>query len=393
MKNVYIVRHSAVVPSDFSKPKDWREVTYYRWSKNHFGGTKLLISSFDHYALQQRNKVDFDGAEGVKVFKTPGYKKTVSIKRVYDAWIFGLKIIFYTFKNIKKKDVVVVSLPTPESTFCLSIARLFINFKLIIDVRDNWPDNFTGKGKLKKLFSIYVMILNKITFRSADKFIWMSDGLKENHKRKGLVPNIHAEEFTIPVMLPDRFLDHDHIPEFNHLFEKPVLAFFGTLNPQFDLSILKSNIDKSPTSKNFNFIIAGSGNQLDYLKDIFSDYKNVFFLGQIPFETTQIISKKCQGFFLYYREPQTYANHITNKLREYANFKKPILHNLDSSEFSIDDMKYKIGCSLSEISLEEALQKILNEPCSDYFDIKSLEKLTSDLSNDVLKHKFLSILN
>ncbi len=392
MKNIFIVRHSAVVPSDYSKPKDWREVTFFKWSKAHFEQAELLISSFDHYALKQRNKLDFEGSEDVVVLKTPGYKKTVSILRVIDAWVFGFKILIYALKRVQKSDVVVVSLPTPESAFCLSIARLFKRYTLIVDVRDNWPDNFTGQGMVKKTFSTYVRGLNHITFKVADKFIWMSDGLHANHKAKGLSKRSDAEEITIPVPLP-RFLPTlTETTELDYLFEKPALAFFGTLNPQFDLSILKSHIDCSPSSYEFNYIIAGSGEKLTFLKKIFSGYDNVFFLGQIPFEKTQIISRRCSGFFLYYREPETYANHITNKFREYAEHRKPILHNLISSNFTIGEKAYQIGCSCHDFSFEEALVDIKTATFSKIFAIESLERLANDLSWDALERQFISTL-
>jgi glycosyltransferase involved in cell wall biosynthesis len=226
----------------------------------------------------------------------------------------------------------------------------------------------------------------------ADKFIWMSDGLQANHKAKGLSKRSDAKEVTIPVPLPRFPLILTETAELDYLFKKPALAFFGTLNPQFDLSILKSHIDCSPSSYEFNYIIAGSGEKLTFLKKIFSGYDNVFFLGQIPFEKTQIISRRCSGFFLYYREPETYANHITNKFREYAEHRKPIFHNLISSNFTIGEKAYKIGCSCHEFSFEEALVAIKTTTFSQIFAIESLERLANDLSWNTLERQFISTL-
>lgn len=190
-----------MVPSDYNKPKDWREVTFFKWAKARSENAELLISSFDHYALKQMNKVDFDGSEGVAVFRTPGYKKPVSVSRIADAWVFGLKVLIYAVMRMRKLDLVVVNLPTPESTFCLSIAKLVIGYTLIVDVRDNWPDSYTEKGLAKIIFSIYVRFLNRVNFKVADKFIWMSDGLRANHKAQGLSKRHDAEEITYPVPL------------------------------------------------------------------------------------------------------------------------------------------------------------------------------------------------
>ena len=32
MKKVFIVRQSAVLPSDYSRPKEWREVIFFKWA-------------------------------------------------------------------------------------------------------------------------------------------------------------------------------------------------------------------------------------------------------------------------------------------------------------------------------------------------------------------------
>lgn len=392
MEKCFIVRHSAVLPSDYSNPKEWREVVFFRWAKEYAKETKMLVSGFDHYALKPRKDVSFVGSEDVMVFSTPGYRKTVSLLRVLDAWIFGIKVLAFAFKEIGKDDVVVVSLPTPESAFCLSIGKMLFRYTLIVDVRDNWPDNYPGRGVLKKAFSLYVHCLNLLTFKSVDKFIWMSDGLYDHHDRKGLIKTRGKDHFTIPVSPPAVTIDEDEISDFDYLFSRPSLAFFGTLNPQFDLGVLKLLIEKSPSSNDFNFIIAGSGDQLKSLKSLFSNCGNVFFLGHVSFEVTQLISKKCSGFFLLYRDPETYENHITNKFREYAEYKKPIFHNLESSRFTVSNKKYKIGCSSKEVSLESFLSELKFSPNSMIFGIGSLDELCLDLSPDALKEKFIRIL-
>lgn len=393
MKKVFIVRQSAVLPSDYSRPKEWREVIFFKWAKSRYADVGFLISGFDHYALEQRQEVHFDSDEGVLVFHTPGYKSTTSIFRVFDAWIFALKVFSYSLTQMKRTDVVVVSIPTPESAFCLSLARLVKRFTLILDIRDNWPDNFNGRGLLKKAFSLYVLGLNQLSFSVADKIIWMSDGLCKNHAQKGLLKGSHATQATIPVPLPLSPTTSSGDEEFDYLFEKPALCFFGTLNAQFDLGVLKSFIDSSPSSADFNYVIAGSGSQLSELKTKFLGYSNVFFLGHIPFEVTQSISKRASGFFLYYQNPATFENHITNKLRELAEHKKPILHNLNSSEFTVGQVSYQIGCSCYEYSFEQALVAIQSGEYNEMFGIQSLEKLSYDLSWDALRIRFLNMIS
>lgn len=389
---VIIIRQSAVIPSDFNKPKDWREIYFFKWSRKIYSDTELWISNFDHYALKKRREIDLPYANHITQIKTIGYKKTVSIWRVVDAWIFGIKIFFRAMKKIGNKDVVVVSLPTPESVFFISMAKILKGFRLIVDVRDNWPDNFTGKGYLQSFFKIYVLLLNKFSFKIIDKVIWMSEGLYSNHKRKKLLNKKTLAHVTIPVTFFKGNSSKDEQDLNNNLFSKPVLSFFGTLNEQFDLTILKNHIQSTSFSDSFNFLIIGDGNQLDFLRNVFKKNKNVHFLGQKPYSVTQIIARKSAGFFLFYREPRTYSNHITNKLREYSELRKPIFHNLDSNIFTIMKKEYHIGNNLAEISFEKALKEIKDQNNTKIFNIKDLEALCNDLSIESLEKNFIEAI-
>ena len=86
-KHIIIIRQSGVLPSDFSKPKEWREVIQLRLL-NNISYAELWVSSFDHYSLKQRKKQRWRFSHFTKIIKTPGYKKTVSLMRVLDDWVF-----------------------------------------------------------------------------------------------------------------------------------------------------------------------------------------------------------------------------------------------------------------------------------------------------------------
>ncbi len=386
---VFIIRQTAVVPSDYSEPKEWREVIFFKWAKDYFGKAELWISDFDHYSLKKRKKVDFEGSEGVITFKTPGYRKTVSVSRLFDAWVFGIKIFAAALNRFNKKDTVIVNLPTPESFFAISIAKFFKGFKLIVDVRDNWPDSFPGEGIIKFFFSLYVHALNKISFSIVDKVIWMSDGLYNNHKNKNLLTKKNLEHRTIPNAFKKVDVTNQSYQINNNIFDKPAISFFGTLNTQFDLSLLKECLDSDPKSEEFNYIIAGDGSELQYLKELFKENKNVIFLGRIPYDCVQTIAKKSKGLFLLYRDPENFLNHITNKVREYAEFRKPIIHNLESNIFTISKNKYQIGYSLHNGNFSEAISEIKYNKNPAIYNIESLDNFCRNLSDDVLKKIFL----
>ena len=202
-KHIIIIRQSGVLPSDFSKPKEWREVIQLRLL-NNISYAELWVSSFDHYSLKQRKKQRWRFSHFTKIIKTPGYKKTVSLMRVLDAWVFSFKVGYNILLNVKKTDTIIVSLPTPESSFMSIFCSKIVGCECIIDVRDNWPENFMSNNVLKRLFGIYVGLLNKFIFRFASKIIWMSEGLKENHSKRKLIGR--CEQVTIP--MPYIYISH-----------------------------------------------------------------------------------------------------------------------------------------------------------------------------------------
>ena len=392
-KKIYIIRQSAVLPSDFSKPKNWREIFLYKWSKKNFHHAELWISNFDHYALKQRRKIDVDFHRDIVAFNTIGYKKTVSISRIIDAWIFGFKIFFRALKRVKKGDVVIVSLPTPESVFFICLGKLFKRYTVIIDVRDNWPSNFTGRGLIKRLFSLYVHLLNKFNFLIVDKVIWMSAGLYDQHDKKGLLKREDLNHSIIPVTYYRDMNFKDNSQFAPELFNRPVISFFGTLNEQFDLTILNDCLENSNLASEFNFIIIGDGNQYNSLHQTFNKFENVFFTKQLPYAATQFIAERSEGFFLFYRDPETYSNHVTNKIREYAEFRKPIIHNLPSNIFTLDDDKYYIGASIKMHNFHNLIEEIMINDNASIYNLDNLDRFCKQTSIEGLEEKFIKTVS
>ena len=385
---IFIIRQSAVLPSDENNPKEWREVILYRWAKRLSSTVKIICSSFDHYSLKQRRKPYF--SDDVITLSTFGYRKTISVLRVLDSWFFSLKLFFFTLHNVSGEDKILISMPTPESVFAVSLAKKFKGFNLIVDVRDNWPDALPDNS-LKAPFSKYVNLLNRFTFKSANIITFMSQGLLNNYTKKSLIPDHSKVEF-LPLIYKKNFnSSQEEIHDYDRFFQKPCISFFGTLNTQFDFNYLKTEILESKLSEKFNFLIAGSGSSAEQIKHDFRLYENVVFLGQIPHEHTVHIAGRSVGFLLLYRDPCNFENHITNKIREYAEHKKIIIHNLESSKFNVLGRDLEIGVSIKQKNADSILNTILNESLDKV--AKNLEELCKLASEENINIIFKKIMN
>jgi hypothetical protein len=129
-----VVRQSAVLEDRTPSLGEWREIDILRGIKVSGCECKLICSSFDHYSMSQRTLRKKTTFYDRVVLKSPGYSNTSSASRVIDAWIFSLKLFIYLFKRRNSIDFVVVSYPTPESSFVVSLLSKYM--RVYVDVRD-----------------------------------------------------------------------------------------------------------------------------------------------------------------------------------------------------------------------------------------------------------------
>jgi len=86
--------------------------------------------------------------------KTPGYRRNISMSRFIDHMVFGFKAGFFIIKERKKIKTIFASHPTVDGAFVSVILGRIFGIKVIVDVRDLWPDLFydiVGKAPISKL--------------------------------------------------------------------------------------------------------------------------------------------------------------------------------------------------------------------------------------------------
>ncbi|MDB3914638.1 glycosyltransferase [Alphaproteobacteria bacterium] len=98
-------------------------------------------------------------SKNLKTFflKSSGYKKNMSLSRILHARSISSE--FFKRSNVEiKPDIIVAAMPSPE--FCLAgykYAKLN-NVPFVIDIRDPWPDIFSGYFSPRIKFIIYPLI-------------------------------------------------------------------------------------------------------------------------------------------------------------------------------------------------------------------------------------------
>lgn len=139
--------------------------------------------------------------------------------------------------------------------------------------------------------------------------------------------------------------------------------------------------------------LAGSGDLVDMSKEYADKYKNIHYLGQIPYEKTFDIYKDCNLMFAIYNP--NINNHkysAANKIYEAMLLKKPIVVAKNTSMDEIVD-KHDIGFSIdySKESFRDLIEKLRNN--LNILDEKSdnMEAVYDDYSWEKMKERIVNI--
>lgn len=243
-------RHPVLAKIFIEKKYNVRYVTsnFYHASRNHF---------LEEYIKKISNKLPYN----LKVLKVLGYKKNISISRVITHFQFGLKSFFYLNKIIQSGDIVILPSRPPELIWGASLLKRENNVKLILDIRDIWPDAFPIKrGLIRKLFVIYCNIFLKKSLLKFDKFICTSPNYKNWLNRFAPQKN--------PAFIPlgfNKTLWEDLRPKSLGDFKNKFNIFYiGNLTSNINIFNV---IEAIKNNNKFKFTVIGGGEELPKIQE------------------------------------------------------------------------------------------------------------------------------
>ena len=131
------------------------------WTSRVDHNSKTYNSQYNAtHAVDPRLKVNF--------LSSRGYKKNMSLARILHARAISKEFLKRSDKE-NKPDIVVAGLPSPELCMAGFIYARKIGIPFVIDIRDPWPDIFTGyfpylfRFLLSPLVYYYRRKISKIT--------------------------------------------------------------------------------------------------------------------------------------------------------------------------------------------------------------------------------------
>jgi glycosyltransferase involved in cell wall biosynthesis len=344
----------------------------------------------------------------ITLIPSPGYKSNISFRRLLDHFILGINTFKYLFKIRPEQypDFVFVGYPPIETTFFISIWLKLKKIPFCVDVKDQWPHIFLQKSiGLKRKFLKLILTpyffaakfsLNKANFLTAitPNFLnWsenFSNNFNKNNRALYLVPNI--KEIS-QLKLEESLIWWEKQIGID-IKKKNKIIFAGNINNAYDFNDLISTL-LSPRldDKNFEILICGDGDCLNYLKSKLNKKRNVFFTGWIDYSQLIALKKLSIATLAPYRSTSDFQMSIPNKIIDSLYFGLPIITSLKGEVENIIK-KYNVGyfCDRN-FTWHDQISSCLNDPIKRDLLSNNARKLYKDkFTSDIVYGEFVQFI-
>ncbi len=275
-------------------------------------------------------------------------------------WEFVLSWKIY----FKKRFQVIHGCNPPDLIFLVALFFKMFGVKYVFDHHDINPELYIAKYNRKGFFYRFLLLVERLTFMTANYSIATNESYKEIAIRRGHMP---AEKVQVVRSGPK--LDRLKITPGNNKYKRGrsfLVGYVGVIGEQEGIDLLLDSITKIVQKRNdIQFAIIGGGTELEKLKKMaeslnLSDF--VDFYGRVDDETMVDIlntSDVCVN-----PDRPTVMNDLStmNKIMEYMALKKPIVqYDLKEGKYSAQQASLYAKNTDTEDFAEKIL-RLINNP-------------------------------
>lgn len=322
----------------------------------------LISSTFFHqrkiFRYKSQKSIKINDNFDIHLIPSIGYKNHISIKRILDHIILAFNLHLFLRKNKKfNPERVFVGYPPIETSFVMIIWSIRKKIPIILDVKDNWPENFIEVfPKILKPISYLILfpyfLLAKFIFRKSTKittitkpfikWIKLISGEKNN---SFLLKN---KFFISPLVRKPIVINKDNFESSKNfwlnlninIFDKKHFSFVGSLTKSFDFNfIYQSALYLSNYYPDYKFIICGSGDQYEVIDKLFSKLNNVILIGEVNQYQSKLLIYNSIATLAPYTKTSNFQNSIPNKVIESIENKVPYITTIDGELKKLIDEK------------------------------------------------------
>lgn len=277
-----------------------------------------------------------------------------------------------------KYDVAFIDSTPPIQGLKMPLIKWFKRKPTVYNAQDIFPDSLVGTGLTRKGSLIWKIgrIVEKITYKYADKIIVISEDFKKNLLAKG----VPEEKIVVVYNWVDQNAVVDVPREKNKLFDKYGLdrskfyiEYSGNIGLTQNMDMLLEVMEELQVSHpDINLVSVGEGAYKAQVEKIVDEkqLKNVHLLPFQPYEDiSYVFSLGDAGLVI--SKPGVGANSVPSKTWSIMSASRPVLANFDENE--LKDIVAKNKCGIftkagDKEAFKEAILKLYSdkELCKEY---------------------------
>ena len=287
-------------------------------------------------SLWEREERQMDGKLRIHRFHLYGEGKNPMLRAL--RYFLGEFILLH-YCMWKKYDVAFVDSTPPIQGLKMPLIKWLKRKPTIYNVQDIFPDSLVGTGLTHEGSLIWKIgrMVEKITYRYADKIIVISEDFKKNIMAKG----VPEDKIVVIYNWVDQNKVVDVPREENKLFEIYGLdrgKFYITYNGNIGLTqnmdmLLDVAKELQEEYEDIHFVLVGNGAYLDEVKRKVADQQleNVHLLPFQPYEDISHVFSLGDAS-LVISKPGVGANSVPSKTWSIMSASRPVLANFDENE-------------------------------------------------------------
>lgn len=318
-------------------------------------GVVIFSGSFSHVYSNPplvAGRTKKETIDGIKYcwIKTPKYSRSQSLGRIFNAFVYVLRLFLINKKEYGKPDVIIVTSPTPFSIINGYYYKKKFNARLIFEVRDIWPLTLIEIGSISRNhpFVLFTQFFENFSYKVSDFVVsvlpnskkhMMAHGMKEEkfvHIPNGIdveeVCDANAFDFQVSNLVPEN---------------KFIVMYAGKIGLSNALEYFFYSIEKLREYENIHFVVAGGGSEKQRYISFVNEKKleNITFLDPVKKEQVPSLLALADIFFIGWHKNNLYKYGISaNKIFDYMYAGKPIIHSV---QIEANDSVKETGAGIS----------------------------------------------
>lgn len=311
-------------------------------------------------------------------------KKYGGMLRIHRFSMYGegqnpvLRALRYLFCEIKelhyclwtKYDVAFIDSTPPIQGLKMPFIKWLRHKPTVYNAQDIFPDSLVGTGLIKEGSLLWKIgrVVERITYKYADKIIVISEDFKKNIMAKG----VPEEKIVVIYNWVDQNAVVDIPREENKLFDmygldcsKFYVTYNGNIGLTQNMDMLLEVAKNLEANEDIQFVLVGNGTYLNEVKRIIKE-RNVHNVTLLPFQPYEDISHvfSLGDASLVISKPGVGANSVPSKTWSIMSASRPVLANFDENELKTIVESHNCGIFTKagdKVAFTDAILKLYND--------------------------------